>query len=356
MKANKVFITILAGGRGERFWPKSTKSKPKQVLSFFSNKTLIEESALRVKNIAGANNLYILCNKELKTALKKFKILKNANIIAEPAGRNTAPSIALASALTEKENPGAVMVVLPCDQYIGDNKKFISALNAGIEAARSTDNIVTIGIKPAYPATGYGYINIGKEKSPALFAVQSFKEKPDEKTAGTYFKSGKFLWNAGIFIFKSSVMLSLFEQFSPLIYKDIKAIVDSGNFNKALNSIYPKIEKISIDYCIMEKTKNILCVEGDFKWCDIGSWESLEYIFGKDKNSNIIKAENFAGINIKDCIILSEKNHLVGVIGISGLIVVHTENATLICPKEKAQEVRALVEILKTTKKTEKFL
>lgn len=356
---NKIFIAILAGGRGERFWPMSRKAKPKQVLSLFSNKSLIEETVLRLKNLLTEDNLYILCNKEVKRALGKLKALKNAKILAEPASRNTAGAIALVSALVEKKNPGSVLVVLPCDQYIKDKEKFVAALRTGIKAAVSSDKVVTIGIKPAYPATGYGYINVGSRlhgRAKAIFSIDCFKEKPDKPSAGKYFKSGKFLWNAGVFIFKSSKMLSLFKEYAPAIYNSITKIVNSGNVEKNLNSIYPKIENISIDYAIMEKTKDILCIEGEFGWCDVGSWESLEYIFEKDKDSNIIKAENFAGLDVKNSIVLGEKGKVIGAVGVDGLIIVETKDAILVCQKHRAQDVRLLVEILKGSKKSEKFI
>lgn len=356
---NKIFIAILAGGRGERFWPMSRKAKPKQVLSLFSDKTLIEESVLRLKSLITKDNLYILCNKELKIALGKLSALKGAKIIAEPASRNTAGAIALISALVEKKNPGSVLVVLPCDQYIADEKEFEKALKIAVETAAANDKIVTIGIKPAYPATGYGYINIGgKSKSgdKAVFAVEGFKEKPDKKTAEKYFKSGKFLWNAGIFIFRSSRMLSSFEEYAPGIYNSVIKIVNSSAFEKSLNSIYPKIESISIDYAVMEKTKDILCVEGNFEWCDVGSWESFECILKKDKSGNIIKSGNFVGLDVRNSIILGENDKLIGAVGVDGLIIVQTKDAILVCAKNKAQQVKSLVEEFKKSKKTEKFL
>lgn len=356
---NKIYIAILAGGRGERFWPMSRKARPKQVLSLFSDKTLIEESVLRLKSLITKDNLYILCNKELKAALGKLNALKNAKIIAEPASRNTAGAIALVSALVEKKNPGSVLVVLPCDQYIGDKKEFVRVLKTAIKTAAAKDKTVTIGIKPDYPATGYGYINVGNKLkicAEEVFAVEGFKEKPDKKTAEKYFQSGKFLWNAGIFIFRSSRMLSSFKEYAPGIYNSITKIVNSSSVEKSLNSMYPKIESISIDYAIMEKTKDILCVEGNFEWCDVGSWESLEYIFKKDDNGNIIKAGNFAGLDVKNCIVLGEKDKVIGAVGVEGLIIVQTKDAILVCSKQRAQDVRRLVEILKGSKKTEKFL
>lgn len=359
MKKDSFFIVLLAGGRGERFWPKSRLETPKQILPLFSDKTLIEESVLRLKSLITKDNLYILCSKELKTAFSKLNALENAKIIAEPASRNTAGAIALVSALAEKKNPGAVLVVLPCDQYIADKKKFVRVLKTAVEMAAANDKIVTIGIKPAYPSTGYGYINVGdklKICQEEVFAVNGFKEKPRKKTAEKYFRSGKFLWNAGIFVFKSSKMLELFKEYAPGIYNSIIKIVNSNAVEKSLNFIYPKIESISIDYAIMEKTKDILCVEGNFQWCDVGSWESLEYIFKKDDNGNIIKAGHFAGLDVRDSIILGEKDKLIAAIGIDGLIIVQTKDAVLVCPKHKAQQVKSLVEELKKSKKTEKFL
>lgn len=358
MKKNKVYIVILAGGRGERFWPKSRRKKPKQILSFLSKKSLLEDSILRLGELISDNNLYVLCNKELRGSIDQLKILKKAKVIAEPVGRNTAGSIALICALIEKRNPDSIVVVLPCDQYIGHKQKFINSLKGAIEAASFSDKIATIGIKPTYPATGYGYINIGprlKDYKEPTFGVKSFKEKPDKSRARKYVKSKKFLWNSGIFIFKNSKMLFLFKKYAPGLLHSIKTIVDSSNFNRSLNSIYPKINNISIDYCIMEKTKDILCVRGDFNWSDIGCWESLERVFKKDKNGNIV-AGNFTGLSVRDSIVLGEKDHLIGAIGVSGLIIIQTKDATLICPKHRAQDVRGLVALLKKSKEMRKFL
>jgi mannose-1-phosphate guanylyltransferase len=356
--SNGVYVVILAGGRGERFWPISRKEKPKQVLPLLSSKTLLEDSVLRIKKLIVKHNLYIMCNQELRNSIRRLKILKEAKIIAEPVSRNTAGPIALASALIKKESPHSIIVVLPCDQFIGNSLKFIDSLMIGIEAAALSDKIVTIGIRPTYPATGFGYINIGrrlKEYKKPIFNVESFKEKPSHSKAKEYVKSKKFLWNSGIFIFKSCKMLSLFEKYAPKLLLYIEKIVNSGNFNKNLNIIYPKIKKISIDYCIMEKTIDTLCVKGDFNWCDVGSWESLDHIFPKDKNGNVVKG-NFIGLSTRDSIIFGEKSHLIGAIGISGFIIIQTKDTTLICPKSKAQDVRKLVNLLKSSKTTRKFL
>jgi len=358
MKKDNIYVVILAGGRGERFWPKSRIKNPKQVVPLLSKRTLLEDSIKRLGCLVDNDNLYILCNKELKVALSRLKVLKNARIIAEPVSRNTAGAIALISRLIEKKDPDSIVVVLPCDQYIDDNRKFIRTLKTGIKAASLTDSIVTIGIKPTYPATGYGYISTAgaiKGYGGPLFKVKNFKEKPGIKMAEKYVKSKKFLWNGGIFIFRSSKMSSLFKRYAPNIYNNIKKIVNSRNFNKSLNTLYPKIEKISIDYCIMEKTRNILCVRGDFKWFDIGSWDSLQRVFRKDKNGNVV-CGNFAGLSVRDSIIFSEKNHFIGAIGVSGFIIIQTKDATLICPKDRAQDVRRLVALLKKSKKTKKFL
>ncbi len=358
MKKDNISVVILAGGRGERFWPKSRIKNPKQILPLLSKRTLLEDSIKRLGDLVDKDNLYVLCNKELKVALSRLKVLNKAKIIAEPVSRNTAGAIALISMLIGKKDPDSIVVVLPCDQYIDNNKKFIETLKIGIKAASLTDSIVTVGLKPSYPATGYGYINIAgalKGYKGFLFKVKNFKEKPDIKTAQKYVKSKNFLWNGGIFIFRSSKMSSLFKRYAPQIYKHIKQIASSKNFNKSLSLIYPKIKNISIDYCIMEKVRDILCVRGEFNWSDIGSWESIGRVFEKDKKGNVVTG-NFTGLSVRDSIIFTEKDHFVGAIGISDFIIVQTKDATLICPKDKAQDVRKLVALLKKSKKTKKFL
>lgn len=315
-----VYVVIMAGGSGERFWPRSRQKLPKQFLSIVSEKSMLDETIDRIKGVVPDDRIYIVVNKRHVPLVKKYK-----NVIQEPISRNTAPCIALSARIIQKKDPGGIMVVLPADHYIKDVHKFRDTIEMAINVAQKEDVLVTLGITPISPHTGYGYIKKGKKLSSGVYKISKFTEKPDLKTAKRYLASGNYLWNSGIFIWK------------------IKTILEE--IDKYLPNILEGTEKISIDYGVMEKTKRAVVIESKFGWDDVGNWASLDRYFKKDKDGNIFQGEVVCK-DVKDSTIISE-GALVAGIGVSGLVIVATKDALLLCPKERAEEVKDIVGILK---------
>ncbi len=357
-----VKAVIIAGGRGERFWPKSRIRTPKQLLPIASKKSMIYETVKRISPLVTSKDILIIARRGLGARIKKdLPKIPTKNIISEPFGRDTAAAVGLGAILAEKKDPDSVMVVLPADHVIGEPKKFLKTLRVAIKAARDTDNLVTMGIKPNRPETGYGYIEIGSPvrqfASSPVYEVKRFAEKPDRKKALKFMKSGRYLWNSGMFIWRTSVILKAMRKHMPQLYRgllEIQEALGTSQEKKAIEKVYKKLDKISIDYGIMEKAKNTLVVKADYLWDDVGNWQALERISVKDKERNITKGE-VSSLDTRDSIILCDKG-MVGTIGIKDLIIISTEDATLICPKDRAQEVKELVHKLGKNKKLKKYI
>lgn len=343
------YAIILAGGVGSRFWPLSRNTEPKQFLNFYSKKPMIEETIERISPLIKKENIYISTNKiyrqKIETGMKKLGIpLKN--ILFEPNSKNTFPPIALLSQKINKLDPQAVVAVLPCDHVITNNKRFVSLLKRAAEAA-SRGNIVTFGVIPKRPETGYGYIKIkARGKGPRVYEIEKFIEKPDLLTAKKLIRDKRNYWNSGIFIFKPEVLLAETKSILPEVYKNITT---QGNFEK----LWKKLPSISIDYAIMEKTKKIVLLPADYGWLDLGSWQAIEEVLKKDKNGNIFRG-NYLDINSKDSIVWAG-SRLIATVGLKDVIVVDTKDSLLICSKDKTQDVKKVVQRLKQ-KKAEKYL
>jgi len=342
-----LYGVILAGGFGERFWPKSTPDTPKQLLSITSKKTLLEETLDRIVTLIPKERILIVTNKSIEAKiLSTVPTLTNDNILIEPMRKNTAPAIALAALYLQKKDKDAVMAVLPADHFIKDKETFLKILSIGWDIAQKKKNLITFGIKPTRPETGYGYIEVGKKVATkdgiSIYEVSAFKEKPDLATAKRFISKGGYLWNSGMFIWHVEVILDAFSKLMPELYSQLIKIDFINNLE--LEEFYQQVENISIDFGIMEKAKNILMVEGNFTWDDIGSWKALERVYPKDENKNVILC-NHIGIDTHNCIIMGEEK-LVATIGISNLIVVNTQEAILVCHKDRAEEVKKIVEKL----------
>nr|WP_319509765.1 mannose-1-phosphate guanylyltransferase [uncultured Draconibacterium sp.] len=354
-----LYTLIMAGGSGTRFWPRSKTVKPKQYLNIFGDKSLLQDTIERFATFTKQENIYIVSSAtQAKVLEKQTPMLPKENLIYEPIGRNTLPCIGLAAMYAERENPDGVMVVSPSDHLITNNTLFESTVLAAAKIANERDGIVTLGITPTYPATGYGYVQTaeditGNEKI-KQFKVERFVEKPDEATAADYLKQGGFYWNSGLFVFKVSVFLKAVEEFAPELYADLRKIqADFGNpsYPETLDTIYRAVESISVDYGIMEHAKNIFLVEGNFDWNDLGSWESVYQTDKKDENGN-------AGMG--EAIFLDSKNSyvstddgLVAVVGLDDVIVVRDGNTTLVCKRDNAEDIKKIVEELKAKNKLE---
>ncbi|MDD5431414.1 MAG: mannose-1-phosphate guanylyltransferase [Candidatus Omnitrophica bacterium] len=342
-----IYSVILSGGVGSRFWPLSRSSQPKQFLNLCSNKPMIEQTILRLKPLVSKNNFYIATNKlysnKIKSLLKKTGIpLQNA--LFEPQSRNTFPPIVVLSKVVYEKDKDAVMIVLPCDHYIKNETKFLSILKKAICVAKS-GYIVTLGIKPERPEIGYGYIKVNKKLKTGAFLVERFVEKPNFEKAKQYLNNKSFYWNGGIFIFKASVLL---DEVKKLAKKDYKAILKVNTLNNVKMN-WGKITATSIDYAVMEKTKKIALIPLDAGWSDIGSWEALESLVKKDSLGNIFRG-SCIDLGSENSIVWSESKRLVATFGLENCLVVDTPDALLVCPKDKSQDVKRLVETLKQKK------
>ncbi|MDH4226844.1 MAG: mannose-1-phosphate guanylyltransferase/mannose-6-phosphate isomerase [Deltaproteobacteria bacterium] len=340
---------ILAGGVGTRFWPLSRVSTPKQLLKVAGEESLLMSTVKRLKHLMPLEHIAVVTNPAqaelMRLHLKFDKEPLLTGFVLEPFGRNTAPAIGLAAVEVVKKDPEAVMAVLPADHLIGNNDGFCSTLRAAYEVALD-GRLVTIGIKPGSPETGYGYIKTSGKKASKIDkikvrGVEKFVEKPDLKKAKKYLKDGGYFWNSGIFVWKASAILDEMRRHLPLVYKNLMAIKNGEDIEKA----YASMESISIDYGVLEKSANVSMVEAAFEWSDIGSWSSLEDVYDTDKDGNIIKG-TVVDIGSKNSFIIGS-DRLVATIGLDDIILVDTPDATLVCRKDRAQEVKDVVDILK---------
>ncbi|MBI5893484.1 MAG: mannose-1-phosphate guanylyltransferase/mannose-6-phosphate isomerase [Deltaproteobacteria bacterium] len=362
-KNKNIYAVIMAGGAGTRFWPLSRESSPKQMLKISGEDTMIRQTIKRLHGYVPNENISIVTSEnlafDLKIHLEGFrKGGKGFTIIAESCGRNTAAAIGLAGVYLKRVNPNSIMIVLPSDHSIDNEKAFIKTLEKAAECAED-GYLVTLGIKPSRPETGYGYIKVkrpklclgapkSKVKSYGYLKVERFTEKPDARTARKYFDSGNYLWNSGIFVWKASSIISEIKKYMPALYKGflkIENAIGTEREKKTIGDVYSKLESISIDYGVLEKSNNVMVVPADIGWSDVGSWAALDEVLSKDVNGNIIRG-NVVDIGSKDSIVFGS-GRLIATIGLKDTVVVDTPDATLVCPKDKAQDVKKIVDELK---------
>lgn len=352
----KLYPVIMAGGSGTRFWPLSRRKNPKQFLPLVSKRPLIAETADRLKGLAPLKQSYVVCGPlHAKGVLKSVKGLPKANVVVEPVARNTAPAIGLATLRVAQKDPDAVLVVLPSDQHVADVKSFQAALQTAAQLAEQ-GHIVTLGIKPTRPETGYGYIHQGAPLAGGGFTVRAFKEKPDVATAAQYMASGDYLWNAGIFVFQAKTMLDAIAEHAPELSKGLKTIAAAkkAQATRVLGRVFPKLPNISVDYAVMERAKNIAVVPADCGWSDVGSFAALPDVRAADKDGNVVVGMDAIVIDSKGCIVVANKRPL-AVVGMTDAVVVDAGDAVLVVPKDQSQEVRKVVEALKA-RKLERYL
>ncbi len=343
------YAVILASGVGSRFWPFSRELEPKQFMKIIGQASLLEATIQRLKGVVEARCVYIITNNiyfyEVKAQIAKFGI-PDTNIILEPQGKNTAPAVGLCAKLISRIDQDAVLLVLPSDHYIKNIENFKKTIKKAIACARK-DFLVTIGIKPSVPSTGYGYIKVGGKKN-GYIAVDKFLEKPDLFKAKKYFKDKKFFWNSGMFIWKASVFLEETRKYLAKLYANLQLINSVNDIAK----IWPRIEPISVDYGIMEHSKKIALVPADFYWTDLGSWDALAEIFPKDKKGNIVNSDTL-NVDSQGVCLFSRGNRLVSTIGVNNMVIADTPDALLVCDRNRTQDVKQLVERLKTLKRKE---
>jgi mannose-1-phosphate guanylyltransferase len=346
--APKLYPVIMAGGSGTRFWPLSRKARPKQFLPLATKKPLVTETAARLEGLCAVKDIYVVCGKlHAKPVLSMVKGLQREHVLVEPLARNTAPAIALACAHVAAGDPKGIIAVLPSDQHVADVAGFRTAL---IEAARVAEEgfIVTLGIKPSRPETGYGYIRIGEPFSGAACKVQAFVEKPSPQTAMAYFASGDYLWNAGIFVFRADVMLDAFKLHMPALdagLRQVRLAIGKRSYAAVLARVFPTLPAISIDYGVAERAENIAVVPGDFGWSDVGSFNALAEVRAADSRGNVILGTNAVVVDCEGCVVVSGKRP-VAVVGLSDVVVVDSGDAVLVLPKDRSQDVRKVVDEL----------
>jgi mannose-1-phosphate guanylyltransferase len=335
-----VWAIVLAGGAGTRFWPASRKARPKQLLPLVGEEPLLRLSISRVAPKIPIENVLVATGTHLVDAtLAALPEIAPENVLAEPAPRNTAPCIAWANARIAKLDPDAVVCVFPSDHFIADEKEFLRVVDRAVKGAEQ-GRIVTIGIVPTRPETGYGYIERGDSLGSDLFSAKRFVEKPDRATAEKYLAAKTFFWNAGMFFFKAGVMRDAVKKFLPEI---ATAVEDEAT----LAQTFPRLPSISIDYGIMEKSDSIAVVPGDFGWNDLGSWQSAWELAKKDPSENSLPDGAIAIASKRNLVVASGKTKTWALAYVEDLVIVETEDAVLVIPRERAQDVREIIEELK---------
>ncbi len=346
------FAVVMAGGRGERFWPLSTSKRPKQVLSLVGGRPMLAQAVERLKGFIPPERVIVITNASLVDVSREaVPELPAENIIGEPFGRDTAAACALGAAIVKARCETGSFCILTADHVIKDVKIFQQTLDEGFTLAEADDSLVTIGITPTFASTGFGYIACGDsietEGSVSFRKAERFVEKPDATTAQQYVDSGNYFWNSGMFIWSASTLLKALGAYQPSLLamaEAMQGVVDRDSFDTCLAVEYEKLEKISIDYAVMEKADNIVTASGTFRWYDVGSWPALEDHFEKDSASNIAIGDCKA-LDATGNVVVSE-NHLTALIGVHDLVVVQAKGVTMICPKDRAQEVKAMVQLL----------
>lgn len=364
MAIQHAYAVILAGGGGTRLWPKSRNQTPKQFLKLAGSHTMIQVAAERVTKLVSWKNVIVVTNKlYLNEVRDQLPQVPTENIIAEPEKRDTALAMLVGALYAKSKDPQAVVINAASDHVIADDKEFGRVMTAALEVAGTDHKLVTVGITPTHPHTGYGYIRIGNDlkklgRGLSLFEVDSFTEKPNLPTARAFLSTGRYFWNANMYVWSASDLQAAFARYMPAMHKLTEKLdqLNSELFHAELASIYSKAESISIDYAISEKADNLVLIPGDFGWNDVGDWKVVYDLGKKDLAGNVIVADQE---NIRTLTIASQNNlihadgRLVALVGVNDMIVVDTDEILMICPKERSQDVKKLVERLKEEDKKE---
>lgn len=339
---------VIAGGSGTRFWPLSRRHHPKQLLNLNGQDTLLHATFMRVDSLVPSSRWWMVVGEAHADGCRKVAPeVPTDRALVEPQARNTAPAIGLAAAHLQATAPGGIMVVLPADHHVQHPEVFCEALAKAAELA-AVGPIVTLGIRPTHPETGYGYIQQGDKDSrvKGAYRVERFCEKPDLARAKSFLAEGNFLWNAGIFVMRPEVYLAEVQRQLPDLHAalvEVQAAIGSAKYPQVLAAAYSKIKGISIDYGVMEHASEVAVVPADCGWSDVGSWSALGAVVPPNEQGNVIAGKAVV-LDSKNCVVYAPDGHMVGLVGVEGLVVVHTPDATLVVPAERAQEVREVLE------------
>lgn len=362
MPLEHAYAVVLAGGRGERFWPLSTRKRPKQLLSLVGGRPMIAQTVARLDGLIPRERVLVLTNAETVAPTRQLlPELPPENVVGEPVGRDTAPAVTLAAALVRARDPNAAFAILPADHVISDEPRFRATLEAVFRAAMRDDALFVIGIPPTAPSPAFGYIEAGAPRfeldSHPFFAVRRFVEKPDVETARRYLAEGHYFWNAGMFVWSLASLQRALERHAPpfaALARRLAEAVGRSDFDDAVRSAYAGVEKISIDYALMEKADNILMTPADFAWDDVGSWTALRNHFAADAEGNVVIGDGVT-LDAEGNTVVSS-GRLTALLGVRDLVVVQAEGVTLICHRDRAEHVKRLVQQLQAQGRHEALL
>ena len=348
--AHAIYVLILAGGKGARFWPLSRRSKPKQLLKLFSSKSLLEGTLDRLKGLVPPEQILILTNRDQEASVRKIcKRIPTENIIAEPVTRDTAAAVALGAAWISLRDQAASMVVLPADHLIGDKKTFQLDIKAAAVAAQQASALVTIGVKPTWACPSFGYIQQGQrvnfrgmDGGPPLYEVERFREKPNPDLAETFLKEGNFRWNTGIFVWSIPSIMTELNRHTPKLASFVMRIHETENMQEVIEKNFPRLPEISVDYAIMEKANRVLVLEAGFDWDDVGTWKAVAKYCPRDEQGNAANTA-LTAVRADDNIVFSDPKKHVALVGVQDLIVIQTRDALLVAHRHEAERIKALV-------------
>ena len=344
------YAIIMAGGSGTRFWPLSRRKRPKQLLTLFGRNSLLEQTVARIQPAVPLDRIYIFTSEPiLKEVRRLFPRIPSSQIVGEPASRNTAPTLGVAAQEIVRRDPDGLMVVLPSDQIIAKIGVFRQVLRTACRVASTPGRSVVLGLKPTRPDTGFGYIRLGRREGIAagheVFRVVNFTEKPTLAAARHYVASGRYLWNGGMFIWKASTLIENFERFQPDMARQMRQIADAGGINsRAFGRLYSKFQKISIDYALMEKISDIYAVPADIGWNDVGSWAVAYELSKHDSTENVRPGASLCFDSQGNMVVSPHK--FVVMVGVKDLVVVDTDDALLVCARDRSQDVGKAVQQL----------
>lgn len=342
---------ILAGGSGTRLWPLSRRNRPKQLIRLFEGRSLLYRAFERLRALFEPQDIYVVALADhLRAIAEELPTLPPENLIGEPQGRDTANAIALAAAILHRRDPETIMGVFTADHVIRPTQRFAETIRRGFEAVdRDPSVLACFGIKPTFPHTGLGYVRHGPAVSEGVVRVASFKEKPDAAAAAAYLESGGYSWNSGMFVWRTGTILEALRRGLAPTAAAVERIAAHWPGDEAARTaaeVYPTLERISIDYAVMEDASNALMVEMDVEWLDVGSWEALSAVVGVDGSGNTRATGDAVVIDGTNNVLVAEDDHLIALLGVDDVVVVHSEDATLVCRRDQAERIKELVALL----------